>query len=85
MRKRPIKLCFKTVSEPQGEEGWGGLALEGSSRSAASRPFCGRRNTALLLKESEGPSGTGNLKSGTLPKWGRLKHGGRKRSLLGGK
>lgn len=27
-----------------------------------------------------GPSATGNLKSGTLPKWGRLKHG--KKALL---
>lgn len=54
------------------------LALDGSSRRAATRPFWGRRNTALLLEASAGPSATGNLKSETLPKWGRLKDGKQK-------
>ena len=54
------------------------LALDGSSRRAATRPFWGRRNTALLLEASAGPSATGNLKSETLPKWGRLKYGKQK-------
>lgn len=63
-----------------GWQGWGGgvLAFDGSSRSAASRPFWGRRSTAAPLKESAGPSATGNLKSGTLPRCGRLEHTGKK-------
>lgn len=55
----------------------GVLALDGSSRSAASRPFWGHHSTAPLPGESADPSTTGNLKSGALSKWGHLKHTGK--------
>lgn len=67
------RLFRRRVVHREPAEGTG-LALEGSSRRAAARPFCGRRNTALLPYESVGSSATGNLKSGTLPRCGRLKH-----------
>ena len=54
--------------------GGGVLASDGSSCNAASRPFWGHHSTAPLPKESAGRSATGNLRSGALPKWGRLKH-----------
>lgn len=66
----------------QGQEGGGGvLALDGSSHSAASQPFWGCCSTAPLPEESAGWSATGNLRSGALPKWGRLKHTGKKRAV----
>lgn len=55
--------------------------MDGSSRSAASRPFWGRRRTAAPPKESAGPSATGNRKSGTLPRCGRLEHTGKKSAV----
>lgn len=66
------------ASQGAPRDGRGGLALDGSSRSAASRPFWGRRRTAAPPKESAGPSATGNRKSGTLPRCGRLEHTGKK-------
>ena len=87
-------LCSKPTSGPQCEgagasqgahQGWEGgggvLASDGSSCSAASRPFWGHRSTAPLPKESAGRSATGNLRSGALPKWGRLKHTGKKSAV----
>ena len=55
----------------------GVLALDSSLHSADSRCFWGCRSTTPLPGESSGPSTTGNLKSGVLSKWGRLKHTGK--------
>ena len=87
-------FCSKPISGPQCERAGahkvptrdgkgvvGVLALDGSSCSAASRPFWGHRSTAPLPKESAGRSVTGNLRSGVLPKWGRLKHTGKKSAV----
>ena len=76
--QRPHKVPTR---DGRGAGGGGVLALDGSSRSAASRPFWGRRRTAAPLKESAGPSATGNLKSGTLPRCGRLEHTGKKNDV----
>ena len=59
-------------------KGPGVLVLDGSSHSAASWPFWGHCSSAVLLEESASQSATGNLKSGVLPKWGQLKHKGKK-------
>ena len=56
----------------------GVLALDSLLCSTASRPFWGRRSTIPLLEESASWSATGNLRSGVLPKWGQLKHMGKK-------
>lgn len=55
--------------------------MDGSSHSAASQPFWGCCSTAPLPEASAGWSATGNLRSGALPKWGRLKHTGKKRAV----
>ena len=66
------------VPTRDGKGAAGVLALDGLSCSAASRPFWGCRSTAPLQEESAGHSTTGNLRSGALPKWGWLKHTGKK-------
>lgn len=56
------------------------LALEGSCRRRATRPFRWRRNTALLLLlllASVGLSARRNLEAGMLPTCVRLKYGGK--------
>ena len=40
-----------------------------------------QRCQPALPKESAGRSATGNLRSGALPKWGRLKHTGKKSAV----
>ena len=62
-------------------KGPGVLVLDGSSHSAASWPFWGHCSSAVLLEESASQSATGNLKSGVLPKWGQLKHKGKKSTV----
>ena len=59
----------------------GVLALDGSLRSTASRPFWGHHSTAPLPEESAGHSAMGNLRSRALPKSGRLKHTGKKSAI----
>ena len=59
----------------------GVLALDSSLRSTASRHFWGRCSTAPLPEESAGQFATGNLSSGALLKWGRLKHTGKKSAV----